>query len=225
MSYYEDDFYYPSEFEMMMEEFKNTLRNSVRDEIKEELDMLRKENEDLSEIKSQWDELQREYKFKISELERIKDNLKREVRKERLSEIMDDFKTVLYKVSYNTTKLDKCDKCDDYRMINYITPLGREAKEECHCKKPVKVYSVKEAFLYSFMDNVNNFYPRYLIHHNSIGSKFELFDFDDDDFGKCEKVIKTAEEFESITSTYNTFFLTPELAQLYIDKLMSEENK
>lgn len=53
MSYYEDDFYEPSEYDEMVEEFKEKLRASVKQEIKDEIELLKSELEELKEFRAE----------------------------------------------------------------------------------------------------------------------------------------------------------------------------
>ena len=62
--YYCEDYYEPSEFDEKVEEFKYYLRQSIKEETKNEIEKLRKENESLQEIKRNWDNLVKEYEGK-----------------------------------------------------------------------------------------------------------------------------------------------------------------
>lgn len=75
-----DDFYEPSEFDEKVEEFKDYLRNSVKDEIKEEISKLKEENAKLQAVRNNWDKLKSDYENKLQEI-------KKETAKMRLSEL------------------------------------------------------------------------------------------------------------------------------------------
>ena len=82
---WDDEFYNePSEFDMQVDQFKQTLMNMVKDEYKEEMFRLAKENEELQQVKADFDQIKQSYQQKERELERVKVGLKNEVRRERL---------------------------------------------------------------------------------------------------------------------------------------------
>ena len=63
-----DDYYEPSEFEQQVEEFKDSLRHSVKQETQELIERLRKENEELRSVRDNWEEVKRSYEKKQREL-------------------------------------------------------------------------------------------------------------------------------------------------------------
>lgn len=140
-----DDFYEPSEFEEEIETMKDTLRASVKKEIQQEIECLKKENAELQDIKKKWNK-------KVQELEKEKQNLhfaasqaKSEAKKARLHELFADYTFPAYVPQYKWEyKREKCDKCDSNGYIHYKTPMGRNATELCSCRDKVKTYSVIE---------------------------------------------------------------------------------
>ena len=68
MSWHEDDFYNePSEFDMQVEEFKESLAKAVKSEFLEEMERLKKENRNLREIKENFEQIKRDYERKKME--------------------------------------------------------------------------------------------------------------------------------------------------------------
>jgi hypothetical protein len=128
-----EDFYEPSEFESNVEQLKDTLKSSVKQEIQDELERLRKENSELQEIKNTMSKYKNEQSAKMRELEQAKSNAIYTVRNERLAELIASVNPLLYQVGTKSTRGEKCDKCDSNRQIEYTTPLGRIAKEYCPC--------------------------------------------------------------------------------------------
>ena len=54
MSWYDDDFYNePSEFDMLVGEFKESLMKSVKESYVKEMEQLKKENEELKEFRKE----------------------------------------------------------------------------------------------------------------------------------------------------------------------------
>lgn len=139
---YIDDFYNePSEFEIQVEEFKQSLIESVKKEYKQEMERLRKENADLAEFKRQKENVDRE----ISELKRQREIDKqeaiRQAKHERLFELMGGFEVEMWTPEYYYEESRKCDRCNDQRLIHYKTPLGKETYESCSCSNRIEVYS------------------------------------------------------------------------------------
>ena len=64
-----DDFYNePSEFEEQIEEFKQSLMDSVKEEFTDEMELLRKENKRLQDIKFRMREIEAEHQKKIERI-------------------------------------------------------------------------------------------------------------------------------------------------------------
>lgn len=141
-----DDFYCePSEFEQQVEEFKESLRASVKEEITQELERLKKENASLIDIRNNWikkvRELEDDYRAKKLEL----DKAIRTAKQTHFNELMSEIAPIAYAVTYKKIKPPKCCLCDDQRRRKYITPLGRVAYEDCECAKRKKLYHVERS--------------------------------------------------------------------------------
>lgn len=164
--YYDYDAYWaePSEFDQQVEEFKDTLRNSVKDEIKEKIAFLEKELEEVKEFRDEKKKFIQEYESKINEMKNEVDSVKRDVKeseekwkKARLYQLLGDYLTVGWKIGYVFEYGEKCDKCDKDRRIHFTSPQGREYTEECQCAKGHYKYFPKEATLSKFYVRKKNF--------------------------------------------------------------------
>lgn len=152
-----DDFYCePSEFEQQVEEFKESLRASVKEEITQELERLKKENASLIDIRNNWikkvRELEDDYRAKKLEL----DKAIRTAKQTRFNELMSEIAPIAYVVTYKKIKPPKCCLCDDQRRRKYITPLGRVAYEDCECAKYKKLYHIERCPIIKLCVNENN---------------------------------------------------------------------
>lgn len=138
-----DDFFAPSEFDQEVDAFKNTLRQSVKTEILEELERLREENEELNLLKMNFDERVRLYKEDCQrrefEAQRAIDNAKRA----HFNELVNEVAPFAWCVDWRYISQEKCGECDQYRQRHFISPLGREMKENCLCAESTKEYFVK----------------------------------------------------------------------------------
>ncbi len=140
-----DDFYHePSEFEQQVDEFKQALLNSVKEEYKAEMERLRKENKELQPVKERMKEIERERLREKRDLEEIKKNALGEAKKMRLTELLKDYQHAIYAIDDERIYPPKCDKCDNGRQVEYTTPLGRTAREECTCNKYKTIYRLRE---------------------------------------------------------------------------------
>lgn len=171
-----DDFYCePSEFEQMVDDFKESLRKSVKDEIKEELARLREENAANKELRNNWNakvaELEREYqnkKYELTKAIRAAEDEAKKAKQTRLNELISEWPVVAYTIETEYIKQKKCDLCDSQRRRKYTTPLGREAYEYCTCFNQRRRYHTKKAPIVEFCQIYNNtFISRYLINKNA----------------------------------------------------------
>lgn len=148
-----NDFYdEPSEFDQLVEEFKNSLRLSIKEEFIREIECLRKENESLREIRDNWNakvgELEKDYANKNRELDkaiREANDAAVNAKELRFKELVDEVAPVVWTIEYEVVRLPKCNLCDEDRYRDYITPLGRAAKEECECAVKKRIAHVKRA--------------------------------------------------------------------------------
>ncbi|WP_226035707.1 hypothetical protein [Aquibacillus saliphilus] len=215
--FYDEDFYNePSEFDMKVDEFKQDLLKSVKEEYANEMERLEKENRELQNVKLNFEQIKRNYESKEIDLERAKEKAKQEARRERLDKLMDDYKIVLYRASAKSERKNKCDRCDDNRRIYYKTPLGKDAYESCDCSKGKLTYSPKENIIYEFRINRDN---------NELLAWYQY----DDEYGsmrystKADSFYKKGMKYEDV-NRYNTFFKDKEDCQKYCDHLNNEEN-
>ena len=135
MCYWDDgDYFEPGEFDEKIEELKNELRESVKKEINDEIEKLRKENKELQGIAKQ----------------------------ARLKELMEHFKVTLWAVSWDYRYKKKCDKCDKNRRIQVVLPSGKTVDDECSCRVNKKVYYPKENVLYELSERNRDFMAWYM---------------------------------------------------------------
>jgi len=214
---YSDFFYEPSEFEMQIDEFKQSLLESVRDEYKAEMERLRKENSELQDIKKDFKNIQDEYARKCRELEYERDRMERKVRSERLNTLLEGFQTSLYRADWTYEYPPKCDKCDENRRISYTTPLGREATENCTCKVSTKTYYPLEYVLYDISLYRDG---------SQLRGYYEPKDVDRIRRTVDEKdIYQQGTPFEELQTHRYTFFKSKEDCQRYCDWLNEKEEK
>lgn len=217
MGYYENEtgFYEPSEYDIMVDEFKKTLRESVKEEYKEEMAKLKAENAELQETKKNMDSIKEEHRLAMQKLEFERKCIEYKVRRERLSKLMEENKVILYKADYDFVHMPKCDKCDKDRRIHYKTPSGKDAYEYCECDKRGKVYKPIEAFLYEFRLNR---------HGNELITFYRMKEWNDeedycqlDDYSTLNDGVYKGQEYDTLKSSI--LFETEEECQGYCEYL------
>jgi hypothetical protein len=218
MEWYEDDFYEePSEFDNAMEELKANLMKSVKEEYVSEMERLKAENLELQSVKSNFEQIKNEYESKKFELERERRDLQSRVRRERLVDLLDDHKAIMFKAFSKRVMPDKCDKCDDYRTVHYTTPLGRKASEKCTCGAGKEVYYPNEFIRYEFRmnrdKNITAWYRQYNNNEDGFVSDHSIH---------ADTIYSSDMKFEDL-SQYSTFFKNEEECQAYCDYLNTKE--
>lgn len=213
--YYDEEFYHePSEFEMMVDEFKGSLMNAIKDEYIKEMDRLRKENNDLQEVKRNFDQIKRDFEQKKREFAAEYETKKSQVRRERLSELMQDCEVELYTVGSTNKYKPKCEKCDDERKIHFKTPSGRDTYEMCECSNRIYVYEPIPTLMSSFSIRDGKGHAWYKIQNRGIHDEYLSY-YEDSISGK--KLITSVDQFDDKVYAHQNLFQTEELAQKYCD--------
>ncbi|MBT2716889.1 hypothetical protein [Bacillus sp. ISL-57] len=221
MSYYEEDFYNePSEFEMQVDEFRESLLKAVKEEFVSEMDRLKKENAELQEIKTNFKTIKSEYDQKSRKLEYERQDLERKVRRERLSSLLNDFEVEYYTVASRSKYKPKCDKCDENRRLYYTTPSGRKTYESCECSNSIPVFEPIPILLSTFSIRRGEGHAWYSVKYR--GDDDEYLNYYEDSIHGNE-LITDEKQFKDIGYAYKTLFETKEIAQKFCDYKNSNE--
>lgn len=139
-----ENFYEPSEYDMMVEEFKDTLRKSVTKEWIDRMNKLEKENNELQEIKKNFEAIKKDYEQKKQQCEREKEMVIRDAeqnaKRMRLKELLQDVQKSYWKPSPRYVYTKKCNKCNKNRKITFKSPNGKTLSEDCQCLKSAFAY-------------------------------------------------------------------------------------
>lgn len=167
------DYFDYNEFDQQIEEFKNSLRDSVKQEVRDKIKSLEDELAKYADIKSNYEAKMSEMDNTIAEYNRMKDELQKD-QEEKLRKLAytDIFKGdtidawgICYAFEYITPK---CDKCDDKRRIHFKSPSGVDHCESCSCSKQMIVYDIIPANLSMIQSKVKKF-------RSDIGPKETLY--------------------------------------------------
>ncbi len=218
---YEDFYREPSEFEMQIMEFGNTLKESVSREWVDRMNALEHENAELQEIKKNFESIKADFEKKKSECESKADqafrNAEYDARRARLKDLMKDVQTIFWDIETSYKYGVKCNKCNENRLISYKTPSGKDAFEDCECAKRIEILQPRMQVLYELALGGRN--------NTSINAWFREYHSGDDDsyiysdyFG--EKIV--VEEDADITqlnlkNSRKFYFRTYEKCQEFCD--------
>lgn len=147
--YFEDGFdgFYdePSEYEQMVEDLKDKLKEIVKKEILDELDHLRKKVAELQDLQDNWNQRCREQDAEHGRAMRELEETKRNLRRTRASELLQEFSEELYGINYKFERPPKCDRCDNNRRRITKGQAGNPIIEICECNRTKTIYSVRSS--------------------------------------------------------------------------------
>ena len=231
---YIDDFYYePSEFDQQIEEFKQALRDSVKEETKAEIASLKKELEELKEFKNERHKFIADYEAQIREIKHHAESVERAAKeseekwkKARLHQLLGDYLVIGWEIGSTYELGEKCNKCDDNRKINFTSPQGKPYSEDCKCATRYYNYFPKEATLSKFYVRKKNFYGGdngksdfYNRYYTVVGDKTE------DCYKSTDEVYTSSDIDFAEVNQYRAVFLKQEDCQKYCDWLNKREKE
>ena len=239
---YDDDFedyYEPSEVDQLVEEFKDKIREHLLPNIREEIERLKKENNDIRNKNEEYRKRESEISSKERDLKYKADNLKREVEREFYkSNIEDTLKDYIEnaKVWFADNKgfpQEKCLLCNDKRKLVANFPNGKTTETNCDCSNLVHIFvpELSELVLIKFSKRDSEYQSKrefYLSKSYIPSSKSSYYD----DHGYNEfKLCQIVDEFSDNTKVlhedkkYNTKigFKTKEECQKYCDWLNGKD--
>lgn len=152
-SYDIEPYYEPTVADIIFIEAKQKLEEALKDSVKYKLEGVINENEELKVKNKELQKQVSEIKSRERQLEFDRQDLERKVRRERFSQLMKDYQTILYTVKTQYLKTKKCNNCDDNRKIHFKSPSGKDMTEYCECDKSIPKKIVKENKLVEFRLN------------------------------------------------------------------------
>lgn len=213
----------PTEFDMQIDEFKQSLMTSVKAEYIEKMEKLQKENSELQETKKKFNQIVADYKSKERELERKMQDAASEARKMRLNELMKDRELILYKVGYEYKNKPKCDLCDNNRYIIFVSPAGKKHQVPCDCNTRTYIYLPEATAMYEFSLDSNRSFSAWYKKTESTSSDY--FQFASDYSAEFAKTIYSSDKNFADLERHNTYFKSIEDCQKYCDWLNEKEKK
>ena len=213
-----EDFYNegPSDYELLMNDLKETLKKSIKDEFIKEMDKLRAENKKLQDVKENFERIKLDYAHKEQELKAKEQDIERSLARKKIMELatIADMKPQIYYIDDATGFHTKCDKCDENRLIHFKSPSGRECTESCpNCGTSFRKYFVKpvDTLRISFPNDPQIKRVVYYIRHDKWGESY-TYNLQDIYRGPVE-------EFDLQVNRNHIAFESKELAQEICNRL------
>lgn len=209
-----EDVFEESEFDSRIEELKKSLKENLKQEIMDKIASLEKENEELRIFRDRRDEIVAEYRKAIAQAKEDVRRAEDKARHARLKELLGPCLTEAWKVDYRYEQGPKCSRCDENRIIHFVSPSGRKLTEECTCAKRTTVLFPRKISLYRLVEYRDGI----------IEKAYENVSNCEDADLRAMKLVKDGADFAKI-NTYHDAFESLELCQKYCDWKNSEEEK
>lgn len=210
MSYDYDDYepYEPSEADEILNEFAEKMKQSLKSEVRGRIEAALAENGTLKQRVSDLEGKLDKTKSELYTLKKREEAIEGKIRGEKAAEFLKELRLVLYvKDSTYPPLPEKCDKCNEDRKIRFVSPQGKEYREDCH------VCGVRKCLYVPKKENVYHF------KQDSVNKKTIYFRLSDDDFYREKIHIDVAEENWESTPSYKMCFTTEEACQKFCDYL------
>lgn len=218
-----EDFYNegPSDYELFMNDLKETLKKSIKDEFIKEMDKLRAENKKLQNVKENFEKIKLDYAHKEQELKAREQDMEKNLARKKIMELatIADMKAQIYYIDDDTAYLPKCDKCDENRLIHFKSPTGKDCTEPCpDCGTTYHKYYVKP------VDTMKILFPNdpaicrvaYYLRHDRWGETYS--------YGLQDIYRGSAADYDASDGykMHHTAFESKELAQEICDRINKE---
>ena len=220
-----EDFYNegPSDYELFMNDLKETLKKSIKDEFIKEMDKLRAENKKLQDVKENFEQIKLDYAHKEQELKAREQDMEKNLARKKIMELatIADMKAQIYYIDDDTAYLPKCDKCDENRLIHFKSPTGKDCTEPCpNCGTTYHKYYVKP------VDTMKILFPNdptlhrvaYYLRHDRWGESYSY---------ELQDIYRGSAADYDTSSGYkmhHTAFESKELAQKICDRINKGRN-
>ena len=193
------------------------IKENVRQDIKAEMERLRKENAELQQYKQERREVENVKKWYESRLQTEVEAYKRTLRQGKIKELFGDYIGIGWGVGRNTILPPKCNKCDEKRFVHFKSPSGIELTELCECARGKFVYKPIELSLMKIRDYNGNI-SGYYCDKKSRSEDSEYYDY-------TSYVYDGKTPFDKLTSCWAIVFLDKETCEKYCEWKTEQEAK
>ena len=194
------------------------IKENVKQDIKQEMERLRKENEELQQYKQERQEVENIKKLYESRLQTEVETYKRELRTAKIKELFGDYIVIGWGVKQKITLPPKCNKCDQNRYVHFKSPSGKDLMEPCQCAKGKKEYFPLELYLIRIKQG------------SIFNGERKIFNYyapsvhDSDDYRDVFDRVYKGEPFEKV-NVWNAVFLNKEDCKKYCTWKTEQEAK
>ena len=214
--YFDRPYYEPNAYEEIILEYQQRMKDVLLEGIKFEIENIKKENEELKKRNQKLIAQKQKVEQKERELQSQKEDLMRQVKRERLGQLLGDCELVMYKVITTSIKPPKCDKCDQNRKIYFQSPSGKSMSEDCLCNIGKKAYTPFEHVCTEF--RVNNDNNKLLMWYKvNRDGDYDWCSYESSSI--CKTVYNENMKYEDLKQHYDLFFKSKEECQKYCDWL------
>ena len=140
MYFLDDEEFYTNKYAEEIQVLEKAVRNSVRREILDEMNRLKRENEELQDVKGHFDEIKADYERKKAECDRVISWAEYDARNARLEKLLADHRLIKWKIECTLAYGPKCDRCNKSREIKVTLPSGRVVDDRCRCRTESEYY-------------------------------------------------------------------------------------
>ena len=160
--YWDEPYYEPTVGDEIFLEAEAKLRDALKDSIKQEIENLKKSNQQLQNRNMELEKQIGDIKRRELALERKEEDLEKSILRKRLGELFKPLVDQLYVWRIDTDYIvgEKCDKCDNNRQIKFTSPLGRKMKEKCKCADGAYCYYPKKSIMKTILFTQDRYSPK-----------------------------------------------------------------
>ena len=159
--YWDEPYYEPTIGDEIFLEAETKLRDALKDSIKQEIENLKKSNHQLQNKNMELEKQIGDIKRRELVLERKEQDLEKSILRKRLGELFKPLvdQVNLWRIDHDYIVGEKCNKCDNNRQIEFISPLGRKMKEKCKCANGAYCYYPKFSIMKSILFTQDAYLP------------------------------------------------------------------
>jgi len=139
-------YYEPEQAEIILDEFVGKMRDALTSKARDEIELLRRENDELKDKNKKLREQEFAVKQKERELEEKEKYLERDFLRKKFEDLLQPFldNVEVFYASHEAHEQPKCGYCDDNRKLLFTAANGQTAFRNCGCNEKKYRYEPKK---------------------------------------------------------------------------------
>ena len=221
MGYYDEyDYYEPSAADIIIKEAQDKLKDIIKVGIAEEIEILKNENEKLKKELEEYRSKERDLRYREFDVAQKEKETINDMYRKKFSELLKPLedKITIYTIGTEQKMVEKCDKCNEKREIEYKSKYGDSIFKRCECNEYKKVYfvdtrEIKTINLFKTSKNIK------------VTPKYNGKDYDNTycNFELNKIIDEFSEEYlDEYKLVYKYGFISKDICQKYVDYLNCE---